>query len=51
MLKKLETEHLNRLALADALPVWSRATSTCGDPIAVSVATRCACSETRALFR
>ena len=43
MLQKLDAEHLNRLALAEALASMERATSTCGDPIAVSVATRCAC--------
>ena len=43
MLKKLDTEHLNRLALAEALAGMEPRDSTCGAPIAVSVATRYAC--------
>ena len=50
MLQKLDTEHLNRLALAEALASMKRATSICGEPIAVSVATRCACLGELALF-
>ena len=40
MLQKLDTEHLNRLALADALASMEPRDL---DPIAASVARRCAC--------
>ena len=49
MLQKLDTEHLNRLALAEALASMEPRDFDMRDPIAVSVATRCACLRTLVL--
>ena len=40
MLQKLDTQHLNRLALADAL---ANMISTCASPATASAAMRCVC--------